>query len=191
MSKKWFLALSIFLCSTVIGSSLAFRTSSITACNVVTFGNVKLKLQETFIDEESREQLAAVDEKINITSAAHQERRFYVENTGENPLYTRVRFSVQGKREDGQRFSTKEYLEIRTEPGNWIFDDGWYYYGWVVEPGQKTAPLETEIDFFVDELTKEYPGSEFQLGIHAQGIQSQNNGEEALEAQGWPEEERL
>ncbi len=191
MNKKWFLPLAVLLCCAAIGSSLAFRNASITAYNVITFGNVKLKLHETFLDENGREQAVDLERRVNITSAAYQSRRFYVENTGKNSLYTRLCFDIQGKTMGGQKFSAKEYLKIQGKQETWIFQDGWYYCTVAVEPGQRTAPLEMEIEFLVEELTKAYPGSQFHLRIHAQGIQSQNNEENVLKITGWPKEEAI
>lgn len=191
MSKKWFLPLAVLLCCTVLGGSLAFKAASITAYNVITVGNVKLKLHETLLDKNGIEQAVDMGESINITSAAHQERRFYVENTGKNPLYARVRFLVKGTRSDGGAFTTSDYLEIQAEQRNWIKENDWYYYSLPVEPGQRTDALETEICFLVDELTRKYPGSWFQLFVQAQAVQSQNNETDVLKIQGWPKEDAI
>ena len=189
MKKKeaLFIALILLAIGTIFGSSLAFFSRSVIAENVITFGSLDLKLYETYVDDLGTEvefDPATVD---NVTSAGIQKRIFRVENTGKNPMYVRLHFKICGTTAEGEPFQTTEYLNVRQSVGEWVKREEWFYYPIAVEPNEKTKELITEVIFEIDELTKKYPGSNYELSVYAQGVQSENNGTTLWDIQGWPD----
>lgn len=189
MSKKAALLIALILLALgmICGITVAFFSRSVIAENVITFGSVNLKLYETYVDDLGTEvefNPATVD---NVTSAGIQKRIFRVENTGKNPMYVRLHFKICGTTSEGEPFQTTEYLTVSQSLGEWRKKEDWFYYPVVVNPNEKTKELITEVIFDIDELTKKYPGSNYELSVYAQGVQSENNGTEVWNVQGWPE----
>ena len=65
--------------------------------------------------------------------------------------------------------------------------DGYYYYNQPLMPGQVTEPLFYSVSFSPS-MDNIYQGSTVRLKVKAYGVQSENNGESAFSALGWPEE---
>ena len=189
MNKKAVLLIALVLLAigVVSGTSQAFGSRAIIAENVITFGSADLKLYETYLDDLGKEAEFNPANVDNVTSAGIQKRIFRVENTGKNPIYVRVHFEICGTTSEGEPFQTTEYLTVRQSLGEWIRKGNWFYYPAVVKPNEKTKELITEVLFDIDQLTKKYPGSKYELSVYAQGVQSENNGTDLWNVQGWPE----
>ena len=189
MNKKetLLIVLTLLAIGTIFGTSLAFFSRSVIAENVITFGSADLKLYETCLDDlgtETEFNPAHVD---NVTSAGIQKRIFRVENTGKHPIYVRLHFEICGTTSEGVPFKTTEYLTVCPNFGEWKEKEEWFYYSAVVNPNEKTKELIVEVIFDIDQLTRNYPGSNYELSVYAQGVQSENNSTELWSVQGWPE----
>ena len=69
-----------------------------------------------------------------------------------------------------------------------LYRDGWYYYKQILTPHETTNALMTQVIFQdIDSITQTYPGSQFDLDVDAQAVQSENNTTDVLSATGWPE----
>jgi hypothetical protein len=182
------ITLVLFLCLSPAVFTLAFLSRSVTADNVITFGSVKLKLHETYINEKGEEIVFDTGQLINVTSKAEQMRIVRVENVGEHPLFVRVSFAIDSVDADGKKFETADLMKVETHAQDWVYKDGYWYYLSVLYPNEKTKALMTEVIFDIDEITRFYPGSNYELTIDAQGVQSENNEADVLQVVGWPQE---
>ncbi len=149
---------------------------------------MNLKLHETFINEQGMEETFDTSITTDVTYDAVQNRIFRVENTGRHPIYVRLSFLLEGEDSEGESFETKQYINVEAENDNWEYRDGWYYYKAVLEPDTTTKELITDVIFDINEITANYPGSNYELHVSAQGVQSENNTSSALQAVGWPED---
>lgn len=192
MDKKkitWIAAASVLLMCCA-APTIAFLTKQTETDNVITFGNVRLQLHETTLNEDRQEVEFEEETQTDITHTDRLSRIVRVENIGSQPVYLRVALSMSGIEEDGTTFKADDYVSYQLNEKDWIYDDGWYYYKTELAPELTTEELMTEVIFNdINEITEKYPGSEFKLNIDAQGVQSKNNGEDVTKAQGWPEEQ--
>ena len=186
--KSILIAVALMLCLSPAALTVAFLNRSVTADNVITFGSVKLKLHETGIDENGAETDVDSNRVINVTADSEQKRTFKVENVGKHPLYVRVSFSIVGADQDGRKFEATDFMDVETYSEDWVYKDGYWYYLSILYPQEKTKALTTNVVFDINEITKRYPSSSCELAVDAQGVQSENNHENVLQAVGWPKE---
>ena len=74
---------------------------------------------------------------------------------------------------------------------NWsLSEDGYYYYALPVTPGESTELLFDTVSF-APEMGNEYQDCTANIVISAQAVQTANNGQTVLEAQGWSENEEV
>lgn len=78
-----------------------------------------------------------------------------------------------------------ELVELTLNEADWTEKDGFYYYKEALKPGEVTEPIFTAVTFKSD-MGNEYQNATATVDIAAQAVQSANNGENALEAAGWP-----
>ncbi len=71
---------------------------------------------------------------------------------------------------------------------DWTYRGGYYYYDKPLAPGEETPPLFTTVTFSssMDEM---WENAKVTVNVTVYGVQSENNGESALDAGGWPEKE--
>ena len=68
-------------------------------------------------------------------------------------------------------------------------EDGWIYYTEVLQPGEFSAPVFTEVEIVGAAVDKSYIGKTLTLTVSAQAVQSENNPADfPWEATGWPAE---
>lgn len=169
--------------------TIAFITRKTTTENIITFGNVRLQLHETMLNEDGQEIEVQEDTETDITHNDTLSRIVRVENLGEQPIYIRIALSMSGTEEDGTPFKADDYVSYQLNKEDWYYEDGWYYYRTELAPHVTSKELMTQVIFNdINEITDQYPGSEFKLNIDAQGVQSRNNGDDVSQAAGWPEE---
>ena len=169
--------------------TIAFITRQTKTENIITFGNVRLQLHETTLNEDNQEIEFQEDTETDITHSDTCSRIVRVENLGEQPIYLRVSLSMEGTQEDGTSFQADEYASYQLNEEDWYYENGWYYYKTELAPHVTSEELMTQVIFNdISEITEKYPGSKFKLSIDAQGVQSKNNGGSVSEAAGWPEE---
>lgn len=186
--KTIWIACVILLTVLFISQTLAFFSTSVDTENIITFGNLKLKINETTLNAQGEEVAFSPEEKGNISKNNRQSRIVRIENTGRQPVFVRVNLSVAGTKQDGSEIENADALaEYILNENDWIYQDGWYYYREILEPGSETKELLTEVIFNIDGISSRYPGGEFDLDISAQGVQSKNNEGDVLSATGWPQ----
>lgn len=187
-----------------VGSTLALKEVNTTADNIMSFGDVKIKVVETEWDASAGEDGTGdwVDVTNQVISSRYgkAERRVQFTNVGSHPIFVRAKLGMVAVNEgpDGEDVETDvpaENLTYTLDTANWTSDsEGWYYYGAVLQPNETTEPLVTAIEMKdYNDLARE--NDSFKFHVLGQGVQSEHQvdemtGEEiteAINANGWPD----
>lgn len=150
------------------------------ARNVVTTGGIRFELQETREDG-----TAFPDAPVVIMPGDVASKIVTVENTGNHPMYLRIKLTPAVVNSD---LPADNCMDLDINQLDWTFSEGYYYYNTALEPGKTTSPLFTEVTFLGDQIDNAYLGKLFSLDVAAFAVQSEHNGADPLQAQGWPEE---
>lgn len=191
MKKKILLLTAAIICLSILASgTLAYFTAEDTAHNVITSGGVDIEVEE-WQEKEDGSTEPYPDEPVQIMPGTELSKIVTVKNL-EAQSWIRARFTVVITAQDGTVMDlTAEQVDalIDIDLGDkWTEQDGWYYYDEAVNPGDITEPLFTEVHFSGPNMTNEYQNCTVEIIVEAQATQTANNGESALEAQGWPAE---
>lgn len=181
------IALLMFALMLPLAGTLAYFTQSETAHNVITTGNVDIKLEEFSENEEG--ELVPFENVSGMMPGQSASKIVQVKNTGSGDTWVRIKLDP--------RFTLdKDYAEPGFAPDvadvipeinekDWQFKEGYWYYNKVLKPGDTTEPLLKSVKF-AEKMGNNYQGSEFALDVVAEAVQAKNNGENVLEAVGWP-----
>ena len=188
--KVWFiLAVIVMAAMLVSAGTLAYFSGSEQATNKVTLGNVKVALIEKMetpngLIDYPAETVAGVMPGESLSKIA------YGKNTGANEIWVRMKAVVScqinsvGGYIDGD--ASKIVPAYNTE--KWIAGaDGWYYYALKLAPDAETDPLFSTVEFS-KELDNAYADAKVDVVVTVQAVQTANNGDTVLLAQGWPAE---
>ena len=182
--KRYILILLLLIISLTYVSTFLVRENQFD--NVVTFGDLKLQIVNQTLDSNGYEVDVMQDaEKLNN---AKVNRIVKIKNICDNDMYVRVKVDFNGKNANDQEFEPDSYIEIIGGDDAWIYQDGWYYYQDILKPSITTENLMSSLEFDMDKLTSHYSGSNIELNIEAQAVQSTHNASQVLEATGWPKE---
>lgn len=160
----------------------AYFTATATAKNVITVGDVSIRLVERFDEQAAR----------GIVPGELVEKRVLVENDGSNPAWVRVRLDVAVRSADGEVLPTDPVaLHWAGQPGAGAWTDGgdgWHYLSAPLPAGTLSSALidAVSLDGTAD---NEYAGAVVTVTARAQAVQSAHNEGPALGAVGWPAEE--
>jgi predicted ribosomally synthesized peptide with SipW-like signal peptide len=174
--------LAILLAIVAVGT-IAYFTSESTAHNVITTGGVEIKLLEWADNEKTKpfKDLIGVMPNTTVTKIAE------VENTGESSAWVRVKVEKEINLADGVEAQVNPalvVLDINT--ADWTQGgDGYLYYNKALLPGQKTEPIFTSVSF-KSEMDNDYQSATVIVDITAHAVQTANNGDNAMAANGWP-----
>lgn len=182
--KMWLFLFGIacLLMLTTVGIYAAVQ-AKISVKNVITVGNIEVELCEQ--DKNGRD----VSNKDVVVSRGYTvDRIVFAENTGTQPAFVRISVnSIYTDGETGDEVETDKIEILFNEDTRWIYEDGWYYYAEILEPGEKTVPLLTGIHFSAT-LDESNQDDILQLEILMHGLQAKNNQDDVRKAVGWPEE---
>ncbi|MDY3026890.1 MAG: TasA family protein [Candidatus Faecivicinus sp.] len=180
--RKIGLIATIVCCIAILtAGTLAYFNAEETAVNVITTGNLSMKLHEEAEDGKPfpSEGVFGVMPDTDVAKKA------YVENTGSVDMYVRIAIEkeIQGESDRELGF---ENITLDLNTADWTEQDGYYYYNRALKPGEKTEPLFTMVRFD-KEMGNEYMNARLTIKVNAQAVQSRNNTDSALTAAGWPE----
>ena len=164
-------------------TSLAYYTTIGRATNVVTTGDIRFIIHET-----TDQGTPFPEEGVYIMPGDIVSKQVTIESDCEQPFYLRVKL-VYGV--NGQELPAEECFRVNINTDHWQLVDGWYYYLGVVEPGQTTPYIFSQVEIVGDKVDNAYLGKTLTLSVMAQGVQSVHNpvtGNNTFEAAGWPEE---
>lgn len=176
------MAAAIILTLNVTRTTLAYYTVVGTATNVVTSGNIQLKIHEV-----TKDGTPFPSEGVKVLPGDKVSKEVSVENTCAQPFYLRLRLTngIEGMQE-----SVENVFAFETNTADWTLrEDGFYYYNKVLEPGQRTSPLLKEVEMVWEQISGRFSGRTLTLTVTAEAVQSKNNPvDHPWEAQGWPEQ---
>lgn len=171
--------LAILVAVTAAGT-LAYFTDTGTAHNVITTGNVEIELNEWA--DEARTQ--PFQDKTGVMPGTKATKIVEVKNTGTGAAFVRlyVEKNVYGADEKPMK---SEPVSLNFNDTDWTYSDGYYYYNRPLEPGKTTVPLFTAVTFAA-EMGNTYQNATAHVNVSAYAVQSANNGDDPLNAEGWP-----
>ena len=183
--KMRFLAIGLaaMLVCLLTQPALAYYTTVGTATNVVTSGNITMRINET-TDQGN----AFPTEGVYVIPGDIVSKVVTVENICEHPFYLRVKL-VYGI--DSQELPYEDCFKLNINTENWTLHDGWYYYTGILQPGEETPHVFSHVEIVGSKVDTSYIGKTLQLTVQAQAVQSENNpieNNDTTTAQGWPAE---
>ncbi|WP_419034295.1 SipW-dependent-type signal peptide-containing protein [Dysgonomonas gadei] len=180
----------------VVGATMAYFTSQDTATNVITTGNVQISITETSEDKNSIMNENGIQYIGAITPGQNISKIPVIVNDGNNDAY--VRAYVEFKYYDEERnditakFTGKEpVIKYNTEDwtkGKTAEDQDFYYYNKAIKANQdkeskegKTAELFNTVTI-PTEWNNDQANVTIEVIVHAEAIQSENNGTDVVAA---------
>ena len=180
-AKLLLVALAAILLTVLTQPSLAFYTTIGKTTNVVTSGDVQLKIHEKTADGSN-----FPIEGVYVIPGDIVSKQVTVENVCNHPFYLRVKL-VSGT--TNQALAPDDCLKININTQNWTAKDGFYYYNRILLPGELTEALFTEVEIVGSKVDQSHIGSTLSLTVNAYAVQSENNpADHPWDASGWPAE---
>lgn len=188
MSKR--LSISILLLTIIslfiIAATVTFINKEKAANNIITFGNIKIQLMQTTINENNEERFVDNNESFNITNHPIVSRIIKVKNLGKHEFFLRISLDMIGIDENNNEFNANNLMKYDINTEDWIYNDGWYYYKYIVKESEITSNLITQIFFDINNITSNYSNVKFKFNVNAQVVQAENNAKDVLNVIGWP-----
>ena len=178
------LSIAAILMTLFVPQTLAYYTSSGVATNVITSGNIQLMIHET-----TDQGTAFPEEGVYIVPGDVVSKEVRIENICQHPFYLRVKLVYDI---DAKELPAEDCFKLNINEENWELHDGWYYYRYVVEPGEKTPYVFSHVEIVGSKVDNRYLGKTLSLSVLAQAVQSENNPLEdgkTYTASGWPSEQ--
>lgn len=180
-TKLLLIALAAILITVLTQPSLAYYTTIGKATNVVTSGNIKLQIHEKTADGSD-----FPEEGVYIMPGDIVSKQVSVENVCQHPFYLRVKLVGSTT---NQALTPEECLKMDIDTVNWTYGDGFYYFNRVLEPGEVTPALFTQVEIVGNKVDRSHVGSTLSLTVKAYAVQSENNpADHPWDADGWPAE---
>ena len=190
------LAVIVIALSLAAYGTVAYFTATGTAHNVLTMGNIGIKLNDkTEVVENGETKLVEFTTEypngMPVMPATEASKIVSVENTGSAPAWVRVRIEKTVEPADAAvtGLDTK-YVGLNYDKANWVEGiDGFWYYREPLKPGAVTPDLFDTVTFSKD-MGNEYMNCKFNIIVSAQAVQSDNNGvadgQDVRNVVGWP-----
>ena len=173
------IAMAAILMTVLTQPTLAYYTTIGKATNVVTSGDIELKIHERTADGS-----AFPAEGIYIIPGDIVSKQVSVESICGHPFWLRVKL-VSGT--DSKDLDPDECMKLNIDTVNWTFKDGYYYFNRILQPGETTKPLFTEVEIVGSKVDQRSIGSTLSLTVSAYAVQSEHNpADHPWEATGWP-----
>ena len=170
MKRKIIVIAVAVLCLAIISSgTIAYFTYEDTAKNVITTGNIKIKLEEWTLKSGKRVPF----ENTEAMPGVEISKIVDVKNVGDNPAFIRVKVDAEDLP-----------VSFDINKADWTYSDGYYYYNSVLPANETTTPLFTTVHFD-ENMGNEWMNKKIEIAVTASATQSDNNGSDALHASGW------
>lgn len=177
-SKLVTIAILLILLSIAGTGTLAYFNDSITVHNEITTGKIDITIDSVTTSSLAVMPSMSVEHPIVVTN----------ENTSSD-AWVRVKITKKIVKADNNNgddaLIIMQYNNQNSCNTNWTYQDGYYYYKTPLAANNTTVPLFDEI-VFSPTMGNEYQNSKATVTIHAQAVQTANNGSTVLEAKGWP-----
>ena len=178
--KLLILSMLVILAALTAAGTLAYYTDSARTHNVITSGKVNIALHE-WADKEHNKPFK---DKTGVMPGTKVTKIVEVENTGTGAAFVRLRVETEVLSAEGQKMDP-QHVRLDFNQTDWIYQDGYYYYNRPLEPGKTTVPLFTAVTFAA-EMGNTYQNATAHVNVSAYAVQSANNGDDPLNAEGWP-----
>ncbi len=195
MKKKLFSLAVVLICLAILASgTIAYFTAEDTAHNVITSASgIKIEIVEKTMDDYGTLVDFPEGGIEGVMPGSSISKIVSVENVlGSQEAWIRVHVGqriVDGQGNDlplnlnsGEQIMTYTVVE-----DDWTLWEGWYYYRHPVPAGGVTELLFEQVRF-APGMGNEYQNCTAYIEISAQAVQTANNGDHVMEAQGWPTE---
>ena len=183
--KLLVIALAMLALSLSVAGSLAyFSETSEIVHNVITTGNIHVRLVEKSIVDGVEKDFEDVDGAMPGEAIS---KIVKLENTGTNPAFVRLAVTKNIRLAEGKSgIPDLDLIEIDFNTTDWTDgEDGWYYYNRALNPGETTEPLFTTVKM-KETMGNLYQGCVTTVTVAGQAVQTANNGSSARTAAGWP-----
>ena len=108
-----------------------------------------------------------------------------IKNTGASEAWVRV-LITKDIQLAGDGEVDPDLIKLGLNTTDWTLGtDGYYYYNKALKPGETTAPILSSVTF-EPTMGNEYQNAAATVDISAQAVQTANNGDTVMTAQGWP-----
>lgn len=195
MKKKLLLLAAVAICASILASgTLAYFTSEDQVHNVITTNAVDIQIEEW---QQTDEGLVPYpkDDPIGVMPGVTVSKVATIKNM-EAEAYIRVKCEVVITRGDGSVLELSpetltSIINLTMNGEDWLRKDGegeWWYYNAPVASGASTEAFFTEVVFDGSNMTNEYQNCTVEVIVDAQAVQTANNGNNSIEAAGWPAE---
>ena len=165
--------------------TLAYYQTVGKATNVVTSGNIRFKIHE--MTDAGTE---FPKEGVYIVPGDIVSKKVTIQSDCEHPFYLRLKI-VYGV--DSKELTAEDCFKLNINEEYWeLYEDGWYYYKGIVEPGDTTPYVFSHVEMVGSKIDNSYIGKTLTLTVDAQAVQSENNPIEEgkfYTAAGWPAEQ--
>ena len=178
-AKLLLIALAAILVTVLTQPTLAYYTTIGRATNVVTSGSLQMQ-----IIEKSGDGSDFPEEGVYIIPGDIVSKQVSVRNICDAPFYLRVKL-IHGS--TNEALNPEECLRMDINTAEWTLVDGYYYFNRILQPGESTSNLFTQVEIVGSQVDQTHVGSMLSITVDAQAVQSQNNpAENPWEALGWP-----
>lgn len=183
-------SLVVLLLALVAYGTAAYFTAETRTTNVITTGTIDISLEE--YTKEDGEWVAFPEDGIQgVMPGTSVDKLVSVSNDGTADAWVRVVVTSKIVAADGKTElpltlnNGEEVLSIDVQDGWTRGRDGVYYFDHAVAPETCTVPVFTQVTFN-PAMGNEYQGCTAYVDVQAQAVQVKNNGDNVLQADGWP-----
>lgn len=175
------LVIAVALIAVFSGNTLAYYSVTGRATNVVTSGNIRLKI----IEKDAEGKPFPVD-GVEVLPGDVVTKVVTVQNVCDHPFWLRVQL-IKGSNQE--ELSADEVLQIRgLNLSDWSKqDDGYFYYKKILYPRESTAALFNQVHIDGNLVDQHDIGTALTITVRAEAVQSEHNpAANPWEASGWP-----
>ena len=196
MKKRLLVIAAIVICVSLLAAgTLAYFTDDAVVHNVITSSGVGIEIEE-WMEDENGDLVPYPKDPVEGVMPSDKLSKIVTIKNEQAPAYVRARYEITivDANGDEMELTAEELAQVITIANigeSWEAkdpDDGWMYYKEAVAEDAVTEPLFTEVQFSGEDMGNEFQGCTVNVVIYAQGVQAANNGANALEAAGWPED---
>ena len=178
-SRLLAIALAAILATVLTQPTLAYYATIGRATNVVTSGGIQLQIHEKTADGSD-----FPAEGVFVIPGDIVSKQVSIENVCAHPFYLRIKL-VSGA--NNQTLSPNDCLKLDINTRFWTYRDGYYYYNLILQPGETTSALFTQVEIVGSQVDRSHIGSALHLTVNAYAVQSENNpAAHPWDAAGWP-----
>ena len=177
------ISLIAIVLSLVMQETIAYYSSVGTSENIVTSGELKLKIHEK--TDQGNDFPA---EGVYVMPGDVVGKCVTIENVCGHPFYLRVRLVYGGSSDE---VPPEDCFKLNINEKDWMAHDGWYYYNGILQPGEITPEVFSHVEIVGANVDNSFIGRTLSLTVDAQAVQSENNpvtGTDYFNVSGWPAE---